>query len=83
MLKSEIMTPLQIEKIQQDGAYQALARAISDKLWDLRKASEDATQENFKHFDTHMQKMRELLADVQSMHSYLLITRDTSPPATS
>jgi hypothetical protein len=81
MLKSEIMTPLQIEKIQQDGAYQALARAISDKLWDLRKASEDATKENFKHFDTHMQKMRELLADVQSMHSYLLITRDTSPPA--
>ena len=75
------MTPLEIERIQQDGAYQALARAIGDKLWDLRKASEEATKDNFKNFDPHMHRMRALLADAQSMHSYLLMTRDISPPA--
>jgi len=69
------MTALEIEQIQQSGAYQALSQAIGDKLWHLRKASEEAQKDNFKEFDNKMAQMRELMADIQTMHGHLLTHR--------
>lgn len=61
------MTQNEIDRIKRDGMTSRLFERMSSRLWDVRKATEDAVKESGKDFLNQTEKAREALDDAEQL----------------
>jgi hypothetical protein len=61
------MTQNEIDRIKKDGMTSRLFERIRSRMWDVRKASEDAVKDSGKDFLNQIRIAREALDDAEQL----------------